>query len=219
MKNNILKIKVLSGAAVLILAGFAAAHAADAIATTPTPAHSHHGLPPNCHMPDMSLDSGVLYKNGQVIASNAVSYQTSCSGDVVWVNSYRELYKNDFKLGDGSSSYQIAIVSGDVMWMDGYNTLHKNISELGKADKYQITRYTGDVVWTDGYGTLYKNLEQLGKVESFTVCDKTGDVVWTDYYNTLYKNRNTVTSSFASFELHADGVLAWTDSLGTEHLQ
>lgn len=202
-------------------------------------------LPYHCpKYPVVYVRYDVLYRNGEQLGTYPRSFQATCTGDVLWMNSSGKLLRNRDVLGS-AESYGVAVKTGDVAWREFGDTLYKNTVPLGKANDFQIgghsgvvvwtswygvlhrdeqplgraqthrvARYTGDVAWLDDFGRLYRNADPLGSAASFQVADKTGDVGWQDSYRRLYKNERFVTDDFESWELRADGLLVWRDRQG-----
>lgn len=172
--------------------------------------------PVPCEKPAIDLKDGYLYRNGQMLGSNAVSFQSACSGDVAWQDSYAHLYKNKTDLGSSVRDYSIALKTGDVGWMDDSAHVYKNKDSLGSsAISYKVT-WDGDVIWLNDFARLYKNSRGLGdSVGDYLVVDRTGDVVWRDDFRHLHKNDRIIADGVETFRAsRGTGKLAWYSSSG-----
>ncbi len=174
---------------------------------------------PQCHSPIVYIEDDEIYKDGNSLGDNPREYKTACSGDVIWVDTSGDIYKNSNELGSDAAMFKVARYSGDVAWLDTDGDIYRNETKLSwhATTSFEIAAYTGDVIWLDRDGDIYKNANKLGwHAAEFKLAAYTGDVVWLDRDGDLYKNETKLgwhaTTRFDIAKYTGD--VAWLDRDG-----
>lgn len=171
---------------------------------------------PQCYRPIVYIEDEEIYKDGQSLGDDPREYKTTCSDDVIWVDTSGDIYRNSNELGSDAVMFKVAKYSGDVAWIDTDNDIYKNSTRLSwdATTRFEIADYTGDVIWMASDGDIYKNGTKLGwDAARFKLADYTGDVVWMEKDGDIYKNGTKLGWDATQFDIAKyTGDVVWLDT-------